>query len=121
MIATEIFELLHADKAEPKSIVFSDSRQDAANQALEIERLHLRDLRREILVSAARDLMGRIGRNYVPREDSERISAELAQQKNWPELQRRSAEWGMMDGNRNIDAAHEKYASNALLQLGSGR
>ncbi|WP_321807369.1 DEAD/DEAH box helicase [Burkholderia sp. BCC1993] len=54
LVATELFELLHAIGAEPKGIVFSDSRQDAANQALEIERLHLRDLRREVLVTAAR-------------------------------------------------------------------
>lgn len=64
LVATEIFELLHAIGADPKSIVFSDSRQDAANQALEIERLHLRDLRREILVTVARDCLekARLGR-----------------------------------------------------------
>ncbi|MBN0531196.1 hypothetical protein JTM40_35250, partial [Pseudomonas aeruginosa] len=54
LVATELFELLHAIGAEPKGIVFSDSRQDAAGQAMEIERLHLRDLRREILVTTAR-------------------------------------------------------------------
>ena len=58
LVATELFELLHAVGAEAKSIVFSDSRQDAANQSLEIERLHLRDLRREILVTVARDYLG---------------------------------------------------------------
>lgn len=57
LVATELFELLHAVGAEAKSIVFSDSRQDAANQSLEIERLHLRDLRREILVTVARDYL----------------------------------------------------------------
>ncbi len=59
LVATELFELLYAIGAEPKSIVFSDSRQDAANQSLEIERLHLRDLRREILVSVARKYLAR--------------------------------------------------------------
>lgn len=54
LVATELFELLHAIGAEPKGIVFSDSRQDAASLAMEIERLHLRDLRREVLVTAAR-------------------------------------------------------------------
>jgi Helicase conserved C-terminal domain/DEAD/DEAH box helicase len=57
LVATELFELLYAIGAEPKSIVFSDSRQDAANQSLEIERLHLRDLRREILVSVTRSYL----------------------------------------------------------------
>jgi predicted RNA-binding Zn-ribbon protein involved in translation (DUF1610 family) len=59
LVATELFELLYATGADPKSIVFSDSRQDAANQSLEIERLHLRDLRREILVSVTRDYLAR--------------------------------------------------------------
>lgn len=59
LVATELFELLHAVGAEAKSIVFSDSRQDAANQSLEIERLHLRDLRREILVTVAREYIAK--------------------------------------------------------------
>ena len=59
LIATELFELLFAIGADPKSIVFSDSRQDAANQSLEIERLHLRDLRREIFVSVSRAYLSR--------------------------------------------------------------
>lgn len=54
LVATELFELLHAIGAEPKGICFSDSRQDAANQALAIETMHLRDLRRELLVATAR-------------------------------------------------------------------
>lgn len=65
LVATELFELLYAIGAEPKSIVFSDSRQDAANQSLEIERLHLRDLRREVLVSVAR--------NYLERRTGETL------------------------------------------------
>lgn len=70
LIATELFELLHAAGAEPKSIVFSDSRQDAANQSLEIERLHLRDLRREVLVTVARD--------YLVKAAASRIDPEAA-------------------------------------------
>lgn len=65
LVATELFELLHAVGAEAKSIVFSDSRQDAANQSLEIERLHLRDLRREILVTVAREYLERAAANTV--------------------------------------------------------
>ena len=65
LVATELFELLHAVGAEAKSIVFSDSRQDAANQALEIERLHLRDLRREILVTVARDYLNHAAANTL--------------------------------------------------------
>lgn len=65
LVATELFELLHAVGAEAKSIVFSDSRQDAANQSLEIERLHLRDLRREILVTVARAYLERAAATTV--------------------------------------------------------
>src|SRR5258708_4788818 len=87
MVATELFELLHAIGAEPKSIVFSDSRQDAANQSLEIERLHLRDLRREILVSVAREYMAEAERGYVPQEDRQKLYEDLARQRKFDELQ----------------------------------
>ena len=70
LVATELFELLHAVGAEAKSIVFSDSRQDAANQSLEIERLHLRDLRREILVTVARQ--------YIRKAEASEIEPKVA-------------------------------------------
>lgn len=70
LVATELFELLYAVGAEPKSIVFSDSRLDAANQALEIERLHLRDLRREILVTVARDYLNRRTSEQLDRDST---------------------------------------------------
>nr|WP_186183775.1 DEAD/DEAH box helicase [Burkholderia gladioli] len=69
LVATELFELLHAIGAEPKGIVFSDSRQDAANQALEIERLHLRDLRREVLVTAARHAARAASEQWMTQEE----------------------------------------------------
>ena len=69
LVATELFELLHAIGAEPKGIAFSDSRQDAANQALEIETLHLRDLRREMLVTAARALVKQEDRSQVDSKE----------------------------------------------------
>jgi hypothetical protein len=76
LVATELFELLHAIGAEPKGIVFSDSRQDAANQALEIETLHLRDLRREVLVTAARALIKKADEDWIdPTEFGSLISA----------------------------------------------
>ena len=118
MVATELFELLHAIGAEPKSIVFSDSRQDAANQALEIERLHLRDLRRQILVLAARDLMAESERAYVPPEERNRIIMELVQQNRVHEVPRVSAGWGAMDANIGIDVAARKVRLDTLLQFG---
>lgn len=78
MVATEMFELLHAIGAEAKSIVFSDSRQDAANQSLEIERLHLRDLRREILVSAARAALSEAEAAYLTKDQQNALIVEMA-------------------------------------------
>lgn len=50
-LATELFDLLHAcSHSTPKSIIFSDSRQEAANLALEVERAHHRDTTRLLLL-----------------------------------------------------------------------
>lgn len=56
LLATELFSLLRAAGAAPKSVVFSDSRQDAARAALDIERRHHQDMRRQLLVEALRDV-----------------------------------------------------------------
>lgn len=57
LLASELFSLLHVSGAAPKSIVFSDSRQDAARAALNIEARHHQDMRRQLLV----DELKRIG------------------------------------------------------------
>lgn len=56
LLATELFELLHAAKpaTPPKAIVFSDSRQDAARSAVELEANHYRALVRDLVVTLAR-------------------------------------------------------------------
>ncbi|MGS0741095.1 DEAD/DEAH box helicase [Glaciimonas sp. GG7] len=77
LIATELFELLHAVSAEAKGICFSDSRQDAANQALEIESMHLRDLRREVLVTAARACAERQSKEWITRAEYAKRIVEL--------------------------------------------
>lgn len=51
LLATEVFSLLHVSGSAAKSIVFSDSRQDAARAALDIERRHHQDMRRQLLVA----------------------------------------------------------------------
>ena len=56
LLATEVFSLLHVSGTAPKSIVFSDSRQDAARAALDIERRHHQDMRRQLLVAEIRRL-----------------------------------------------------------------
>lgn len=118
MVATELFEFLHAIHAEPKSIVFSDSRQDAANQSLEIERLHLRDLRREILVSVAHELMAEMERTYVSKEERNKIISELARKGQIQELQQVAAEWGVLDSKGEVDVPARKIRLDSLLQFG---
>lgn len=56
LLATEIFEVLRTVAGEPKLVSFSDSRQDAAKAALDIERRHHEDLRRQILIETIRDV-----------------------------------------------------------------
>ncbi len=54
LLATELFSALRAGGGTAKSIVFSDSRQDAARAALDIERRHHQDTRRQLLVESLR-------------------------------------------------------------------
>lgn len=54
LLASELFDLLHASGSAAKSVVFSDSRQDAARAALDIERRHHQDMVRQVLVEALR-------------------------------------------------------------------
>jgi hypothetical protein len=118
MVATELFELLHAIGAEPKSIVFSDSRQDAANQSLEIERLHLRDLRREILVTAARECLAEAQARYVSQEEREQILEGL--KGDMKAMMARMADWTKMDDElKGIDLGSKKIRLDYLLQYGS--
>lgn len=56
LLATELFALLKREQSEPKLVSFSDSRQDAAKAALDIESRHHEDLRREILVRKLREV-----------------------------------------------------------------
>jgi len=116
LVATELFELLHAIRAESKSIVFSDSRQDAANQALEIERLHLRDLRREVLVSVARDYMADLERRWVPKEKQGKILTELAQAGRTDELLKKAAEFEKFATDPHVDVANRKVRLDRLFQ-----
>ena len=118
LAATELFELLHAIGAEPKSIVFSDSRQDAANQSLEIERLHLRDLRREILVSVAREYMVEAEREYMPQAERDKRFAELSAQGRWTELQALAARLAAFGDQGDVDVPARKMRLDSLLQFG---
>ena len=54
LLASELFHLLKLHSRSPKLVSFSDSRQDAAKAALDVESRHHEDVRREVLVSELR-------------------------------------------------------------------
>ncbi len=118
LVATEMFELLHAIGSQPKSIIFSDSRQDAANQSLEIERLHLRDLRREIFVTAAIKLLKEAEARQVPQDQQLKIATELMAQgvDGMNKLKNLMAEWAKSD-TKVIDVSTGKVKIDRLLQF----
>jgi hypothetical protein len=62
LLATEIFEILQKSTADPKLVSFSDSRQDAAKAALDIERRHHEDLRRQLFF----ETIGEVARRRRP-------------------------------------------------------
>ncbi|MBB3268551.1 hypothetical protein FHW79_006226 [Azospirillum sp. OGB3] len=64
LLATELFELLHAGGLgqPPKAIAFSDSRQDAARAAVDLEANHYRDLVREVVARTARRRVDSVAR-----------------------------------------------------------
>ncbi len=114
LVATELFELLHAIGADPKGIVFSDSRQDAANQALEIERLHLRDLRREVLVASARAHLQKALANWMTPES---FAEKFAQATNQEEQQKLALAFARQAEEKSVGA--RKVKLDRLLQCGS--
>lgn len=74
LLATELVAALKSQGGDGKLVAFSDSREDAATLALDVEVQHQRDLRREILVTAATRMANDLG-------FSEGDAAELAQLK----------------------------------------
>ena len=83
LLASELFELLRLHTDEPKLVSFSDSRQEAARAALDIEARHHEDIRRNILVNELR----RVRNERPSREDLEqriRGHQEIIQQLSGP-------------------------------------
>ena len=73
LLATELFGLLNIQDKKPKLVSFSDSRQDAAHAALDIESRHHQDLWRELLVKELR----KVRENRPKKEELERLIEEL--------------------------------------------
>lgn len=77
LLATELFDLLRLRQEEPKLVAFADSRQDAARAALDIERRHHEDLRREVVVESLRAVLENRPDATVLLAERDRLRAEL--------------------------------------------
>lgn len=119
LVATELFELLHAIGAEPKGIVFSDSRQDAANQALEIETLHLRDLRREILVTVARMLAKQADEDWIDPAQFLKLAATANEAGNFAEMAQLAEKFSKQQAS-GMQKNSSKISLGKLLQCSAG-
>ncbi|MBZ9887318.1 DEAD/DEAH box helicase [Mesorhizobium sp. BR1-1-3] len=74
LLATELVAALKSQGGDGKLVAFSDSREDAANLALEVEVQHQTDLRREILISSAE----RLARERAFTAADERVLEQLS-------------------------------------------
>lgn len=109
LLASDLFHLLKLHSQAPKLVSFSDSRQDAAKAALDVESRHHEDVRRDVLVSELRraqaalptsaDAEARVSELKKRRRDAEdrddadeerRLSAEIE----WVRQQKADAEEG---------------------------
>ncbi len=77
LLATELFDLLRLTQQQPKLVAFADSRQDAAKAALDIERRHHEDLRREVVVESLRSVARRQPDHEALRAERERLTKEI--------------------------------------------
>ncbi|WP_368931029.1 DEAD/DEAH box helicase [Achromobacter xylosoxidans] len=123
LVATELFELLHAIGAEPKGICFSDSRQDAANQALAIETMHLRDLRREVLVAAARARIETRQKEWLSEKQFNEMIGRLSQDGKTTEVTKLVQRYSAQMAGGSVQYGDRKVALCELLQdmEGGGR
>lgn len=56
LLASDLFHLLKLHTDQPKLVSFSDSRQDAAKAALDVESRHHEDVRRDVFITALRSI-----------------------------------------------------------------
>ncbi|MBX4883838.1 DEAD/DEAH box helicase [Rhizobium bangladeshense] len=79
LLATELVAALKSQGGDGKLVAFSDSREDAATLVLDVEVQHQRDLRREILVSAATRLAADLRFTEEDKAELARIQAEIVE------------------------------------------
>lgn len=97
LLASELFELLHAGGLEsPKAIVFSDSRQDAARSAVELEANHHRALIRDMTVRLLRERVDRAYRAAEVEMLRSQLSEAIAERR-WADADRLEREVARAD------------------------
>lgn len=79
LLATELVAALKSQGGDGKLVAFSDSREDAANLALEVEVQHQRDLRREILIAAATRIAAEQAYGAADEEEYQRLKQEAVE------------------------------------------
>lgn len=113
LLATELFDALRLHQDQPKLVSFSDSRQDAAHTALDVERRHHEDIRREALVTALRQI--RASRPSQAVLERERGQLEAAIQE--AAVQGRYAEIEAMIARRNNVQAQLSQAGDPAIAV----
>ncbi|MFM0371097.1 DEAD/DEAH box helicase [Paraburkholderia aspalathi] len=107
LLATELFSVLHATGKTAKSVVFSDSRQDAARAALDIERRHHQDTRRQMLVEALKAVI-RARPSPSDLKDMERRAMDAFNNRDFSEAKRLADE--LAKAERATDASRVSLA-----------
>ena len=82
-MATQLFSFLKETSEEAKTIVFSDSRQDAARAALNIESLHHQDLRRLLLVKSISEALDNKKEEFANKSELEQQYEVAITEKNY--------------------------------------
>lgn len=78
LLATELTAALKVQGGDGKLVAFSDSREDAAKLALDVEVQHQTDLRREILISAAKRIASQKAFTDEMAQELELVRGQLA-------------------------------------------
>lgn len=120
LLATELFDLLRLDQDDPKLVSFSDSRQDAAKAALDIERRHYEDLVREILVERLQELRDGRPTPASAAEELERIQAAMAkamQEADFGKLAELSVQASALSATASAGASADEASARVTAQI----
>lgn len=99
LLATQLFSFLKQTSEEAKTIVFSDSRQDAARAALNIESLHHQDLRRLLLVKSISEVLQIKKEEFSNRDELEQQYELAFKEKNFALLAELSSKLAKLSEN----------------------